>query len=484
MLAKAPSAMNARTTATKRKPFSVSNINDDVLLTLVQWFEALELLSWGMTCKRLYQTIGAKALWVAVAHRLQSPSTRIRLPLAFGDTVESCSVATLQRVTSKACRLDRNLRLSEPRLYRSSRISLSRNPFKREYIPEEAANCVHIVDGRWILYRRPEYLCIRHVEATKQKEIFDIPVVGYASWSFQVTQVDKDVILVTTRHDVNEVYGLLEITLGASKGIKPKVRTIDIGEPFKIQLTGSGLAVMAKNGQTRVSDVYNTRKSTILDHEFSVQRDYLHWNGLLFSVHFQPGGRLQLTAQRVDSAAEQILGPAQSVLKINLKQASSSYPSDHFFAEASLRGISDGMLTIWHRVHMKVKDQVYYAHFVIDVPYVPLEDNLDGEVVSWGHWRFRATYVANGQQYIGSNGASLLLARHVDGVVRLTVYPRNRLKVCDGASKIANRGTSLPFPKENVAGSDVHSVRVAWDDAHGIAVLMLETGKIWVLHYA
>ena len=30
------------------KPFSVLDLNDDVLLTLVQWFEALELLSWGM----------------------------------------------------------------------------------------------------------------------------------------------------------------------------------------------------------------------------------------------------------------------------------------------------------------------------------------------------------------------------------------------------------------------------------------------------
>ena len=135
---------------------------------------------------------------------MQNPSAEIRLPLEFGDTIESSSLVSLQRATSKACRLNRNLHRSEPHLYRFTRMSVSRNPFKREQIPEEAENCVHIVDGKWILYRRPDHLCVRHVEAAKQKEIFDVPVVAYAGWSFELTQVQKNVVLVTTRHDVNE----------------------------------------------------------------------------------------------------------------------------------------------------------------------------------------------------------------------------------------------------------------------------------------
>jgi hypothetical protein len=107
-------------------------------------------------------------------------------------------------VTTRACRLHRNFSREEPRLYRITGVKLSRNPFKRQAIPEEAADCVHILDGRWILYRRPDHLCVRHVEATKQKEIFHIPLIGYAGWGFQVSQVARDVALVTTRHDVSE----------------------------------------------------------------------------------------------------------------------------------------------------------------------------------------------------------------------------------------------------------------------------------------
>jgi hypothetical protein len=34
----------------KSKHASLLELNDDILLTLVQWLEALELLSWGMVC--------------------------------------------------------------------------------------------------------------------------------------------------------------------------------------------------------------------------------------------------------------------------------------------------------------------------------------------------------------------------------------------------------------------------------------------------
>lgn len=35
---------------TKGKHLAVADLNEDVLLTLARWFEALELLSWGMVC--------------------------------------------------------------------------------------------------------------------------------------------------------------------------------------------------------------------------------------------------------------------------------------------------------------------------------------------------------------------------------------------------------------------------------------------------
>ena len=133
---------------------------------------------------------------------------------------------------------------------------------------------------------------------------------------------------------------------------------------------------------------------------------------------------------------------------------------------------------------MKIKNEVYYALFVIEIPYGPSEDEIDGEVVQWGAWRFRSTYVANGRQYLGQHGTSLLLARHIEGRALLTVYPRPQLALCDWDSRTTNRGISLPAPKEKVPGSHVHVLRVAWDDAHGIAVLLLETGMLWVLHYA
>jgi len=152
-------------------------------------------------------------LWINIAQRLEEES--IYVPLAYGETIHSSSLLALKVATTRACRLRRNLNSPEPRLYRSTRIKLSRNPFKREYIPEEAQDCVHIFDGRWILYRRPDHLCVRHVEATKQKEIFDIPIVGFAGWAFQVTQVAKNVALVTSRHDVNELVNMGGIRLFA-----------------------------------------------------------------------------------------------------------------------------------------------------------------------------------------------------------------------------------------------------------------------------
>jgi hypothetical protein len=171
-------------------------------------------------------------------------------------------------------------------------------------------------------------------------------------------------------------------------------------------------------------------------------------------------------------------------LKINLKQAYPFYPLDTYSAKASIRAVSDELLSIWHRVHMTVKGVVYYALFVIDVPYLPVEGGEEAETVIWGEWNCRASYVANGPQCIGQHGSSMILARQVDRKAALTVYPRLLLPLCDWEFKMTNRGTSLPVPDKAIPGESVFAVRVAWDDVRGIAVLLLGNGLLWVLHYA
>jgi hypothetical protein len=171
-------------------------------------------------------------------------------------------------------------------------------------------------------------------------------------------------------------------------------------------------------------------------------------------------------------------------LKINLKQAYLFYPSDTYLAKASIRAVSNELLSIWHRVHMKVNGTVYYALFMIEVPYLTVEGEEEAEPVIWGEWNCRASYVADGPQYIGPYGTSMTLARQVDGKAALTVYPRLQLPLCDWEFKMTNRGISLPVPDEEVPGEGVHAVRVAWDDVRGIAVLLLANGMLRVLHYA
>jgi len=214
-------------------------------------------------------------------------------------------------------------------------------------------------------------------------------------------------------------------------------------------------------------------------------QEFLCSNGLLFNLHFQPGGRLQLTAQRMnDPSKDRLLGSRKSTLNINLKQSLQFYPPDTFSVKESIRATSDELVTIWHRIHMKHEKTVYYALFVIDVPYLVKEEEEDGEAVIWDDWTCRGSYMANGQQFVGTCGESLLLTRQVDGMAALTVYPRFRLPSCDWDFRMTNQGISLPVPPEKVPGNGSHAIRVAWDDARGIAVLMLETGMLWVLQYA
>jgi len=113
-----------------------------------------------------------------------------------------------------------------------------------------------------------------------------------------------------------------------------------------------------------------------------------------------------------------------------------------------------------------------------------VEGEEKAETVIWGEWNCRASYVANGPRYIGQYGASMMLARQLEGKAVLTVYPCLLLPLCEWEFKMTNRGISLPVPDEPVPGEGIHAVRVGWDDVRGIAVLLLENGMLRVLHYA
>jgi hypothetical protein len=63
----------------------------------------------------------------------------------------------------------------------------------------------------------------------------------------------------------------MELTFGADNKTKPKVRSIDVGSPFKISLPGSNIIFATKNGVSRVSDVYGDQQTTF-DQDYSMQR--------------------------------------------------------------------------------------------------------------------------------------------------------------------------------------------------------------------
>ncbi|CAG8636965.1 6409_t:CDS:2, partial [Acaulospora colombiana] len=69
--------------------------------------------------------------------------------------------------------------------------------------------------------------------------------------------------------------------------------------------------------------------------------------------------------------------------------------------------------------------------------------------------------------------------KHLRGSKRaaLTVYPRIMFPLNHYSSKIIKRGISLPAPAETCSGEDVFAIRIAWDDAHGIAALLFESDQ-------
>jgi hypothetical protein len=81
------------------------------------------------------------------------------------------------------------------------------------------------------------------------------------------------------------------------------------------------------------------------------------------------------------------------------------------------------------------------------------------------------------------DGQSSVVTRYRSRRAYLTVYPRLHIPINDGFSTLKSCGIELPLPDVSCTGDNVRSVRVAWDDASGVAVLLFPSGMLWVLHY-
>lgn len=137
-----------------------------------------------------------------VAQRFQDEFT---LPMLYGEVLADLPLERIRRITIRASSLQQNLQRPHPSLTNHTIVKPSWTFFKRMAIPDEAVDCLKIFNRKWILYRRPDSLAVRHVDAVGPKaKIFDIPIIGYAGWPFELAQVDKRTALVGIRHDVNE----------------------------------------------------------------------------------------------------------------------------------------------------------------------------------------------------------------------------------------------------------------------------------------
>ncbi|KAG8799948.1 hypothetical protein FRC16_004043 [Serendipita sp. 398] len=358
--------------------------------------------------------------------------------------------------------------------------------FKRSGLPLDATGaCVQIFDGRWILYRRPDHICVRHVYAKSPKETFDVKILSYARYEFKLGQIDKNLALIGVRHDIRETWSVMEMTLGDHPGVKPSMKLVPLEEVGFMEFVGGPRLVIYSQGALRLVDVHTLNRVTIANVVAENQRFVFH-DRSLFSVFSRPGGLLQLSAYGIWEEADGLKRSTETRLILSLKEACVSYPPDKFFTETNIRSSStDGIVTIWHRVHMKVGDDVFYATFIIEVPYIRLGESHDERVYLGKNWTVRSTYIANGTHVIGNKAQSSLLSRFRAGDALLTAYPRLNIPRSHFRTKIVNRGISLPVPDgESCNGSDVHSIRTAWDDVHGIAVLYFNSGLIWILHYA
>ncbi|KAG8807147.1 hypothetical protein FRC17_004619 [Serendipita sp. 399] len=277
----------------------------------------------------------------------------------------------------------------------------------------------------------------------------------------------------------------MEMTFGDRPDVKPTLKQVPLEEANYLVLLGGRLVVMHYHGALRLVNVY-TRKRVTIGTVWAENQTLLFHDRSLFSAFARPGGLIQLSAYGIWEEDDDFKKSTETRLIISLKEVCASYPPDQFFTETTLRQSStDGIITIWHRVHMKVGSEIFYATFIIEIPYIRLGESHDERVYLGKNWTYRSTYAANGNHIIGKMGQSSLLSRFKAGEAFLTAYPRLKLPRSQFKTKIVNRGLSLPLPEgESCNGTDVHSIRTAWDDAHGIAVLYFNSGLLWILQYA
>jgi hypothetical protein len=213
------------------------------------------------TCKRFHGATESKTLWYKVAKELQEDGCS--LPLLWEEVLEDLSLKRLRQVTIRACSVQRNLSQSEPILTRNLVLKPSWKIFARQAIPKEAMDCVKIFNRKWIVYRRPDTICVRHISATKLKAFHEIPMIDFVGWPFELAQVNENTALIAVRHDVNEEWLLLEVTFGASPETKPKIRPLPLDRAAYISLVGRSYVIARNRGVERIVNIYTGQEETI-----------------------------------------------------------------------------------------------------------------------------------------------------------------------------------------------------------------------------
>lgn len=220
--------------------------------------------SLSKTCKRFHGTTESKTLWFKVAKELQEDGCG--LPLLWEDVLENLSLKRLRQVAIRACNVQRNISQCSAMLTRNIVLKPSWKLFARQAIPEEGVDCIKIFNRKWIVYRRPDCICVRHISAVKIKAFHEIPMIGFVGWPFELAQVNENTAMIGIRHDVNEEWLLLEVIFGASPKDKPKIRPLPLDRAKHLSLFGRSYAVVRSRGVERFVDVYTGQGATIDSH--------------------------------------------------------------------------------------------------------------------------------------------------------------------------------------------------------------------------
>src|SRR5579871_6032140 len=110
-----------------------------------------------------------------VAWRLEDEFT---LPMLYGEVLADLPLERIRQITIRASSLQRNLRQPHPSLINHTIVKPTWTLFKRMAVPDEAVDCLKIFNRKWILYRRPDSLAVRHVDSVGPKaKVFDIPII-------------------------------------------------------------------------------------------------------------------------------------------------------------------------------------------------------------------------------------------------------------------------------------------------------------------